>query len=218
MVFTHGPVSLTFHFVQLSQVQSNFKTNTHQASDEGQKGQTGKGCKNQLLRFWPGGSCCTEFEVKEASEEINFLVSNPGAEQQKDYVTEVCLLCTSRQLFLLEKLHHSGQQNFGKTGSTGGDQGKAWDWQLKREIALLIGLLPHHLSNKKPHLPHIHTRRHLESNCNHYPSHTCSLYLQALLFLSSLVPRPCKLCMKCAVGYQSTSGIIFYFQTLPAGG
>jgi len=106
---------LTSHFVQLPGVQSNYKTNTCQASDEGQKGQPGKRCENEPLTFWSGGSCCTEFDVKTASQEIVFLVSQPGAEQQKHYATEARLLCTSRQLLLLEKSLRGGQQNFGRT-------------------------------------------------------------------------------------------------------
>lgn len=86
----------------------------------------------------------------------------PGAEQQQPYVREAGLLYASRKLLLLEKVHRGEQQNFRKTGSMRREQGKVWDCHLKRKIALLLGLLPEfHKSNKKSHLPHTHTWRHL---------------------------------------------------------
>lgn len=110
-----------------------------------------------MLRFWSGGSCCTELDVKESR---NYLpIIDPGAEQQQHSVTKAGLLCTSRKLLLLEKVHHGGQQNFRKTGSMRGEQRKVWDCHLKRKIVLLISLLPEcHKSNKKSPLPHTHLR------------------------------------------------------------
>lgn len=69
---------LTLCFAQLSQVQSNSISILVRQVMRGKRGNLEK---NQLLRFWSGGNCCTEFEVKAASQENNFLVSNPGAEQ-----------------------------------------------------------------------------------------------------------------------------------------
>lgn len=172
---------------------------------------------------------CSDFDLEEAAalssklkNQVRDYLPNidPGAEQQQHYVMEAGLLCTSRKLLLLGKVHHGGQHNSRKTGFMRGEQGKVWDCHLKRKIALLISLLPEcHKSNKKSHLPHTHTWRRLRVTAKIillipalcFSKDYCSL---ALLFLF-----PANyICMNCAAEHQSISGNIFNFQTLQAEG
>lgn len=69
---------------------------------------------------------CSDFDLEEVAALSSKLKNqardylpniDPGAEQQQHYVMEAGLLCTSRKLLLLEKVHHGGQQNSRKTGS-----------------------------------------------------------------------------------------------------
>lgn len=118
---------------------------------------------------------------------------------------EACLLCTSRELSLLEKLLVDSR-TLGNLS--------LWEENMENyqtatwKGRLLINLLTHHISYKKPHLSQTHTQRYPESDCNDYSSHTCSPYLQGLLFLSTLVLRLCKLHLTWTV-LLNTSGILF---------
>lgn len=109
---------------------------------------------------------CSDFDLEEAAA-LSWMLKNQGIIflililqlSSSNTVTKAGLLCTSRKLLLLEKVHHGGQQNFRKTGSMRGEQRKVWDCHLKRKIVLLISLLPEcHKSNKKSPLPHTHLR------------------------------------------------------------
>lgn len=182
------------------------------------RGKRGNLEKNQLPRFWSGGNCCTEFEVNAASQENIFVVSNPGAEQQKHYVTEACLLCTSRESSLLEKLLVDSR-TLGKL--------PLWEENTeKHETATWKGRLLcsssccHIIQATRSHISHIHiprdTQRVTAMIILLIPvlriSKDCCSW--ALLFLGPVNYIWHELC--CSIPEQLWN--YFYFWTLQAGG
>lgn len=87
------------------------------------RGNLAKDIKINCSDFDPEEAAALSLKLKKEVRELSSQLATLGLSSRNTVTAS--LLCTSRQLVLLEKLHRGGQQNFGKTGSTTGEQEKA---------------------------------------------------------------------------------------------
>lgn len=98
-------ICLTFNFAQLSKYRESIsKTNTVWLVMKGRRGNLVKGVKFNRSGFDLEEATALSLKLKEPSQVIISLVSNPGAERQKHYVMDVCLLLQKQAIAATGKL------------------------------------------------------------------------------------------------------------------